>query len=100
MPEGKWPLIPDVEGLTKFVEDNLLKESEVLVGKTKSIKESYTLLLSEIKKTDNAKPNIEDILSFVRGMKKYLKGHLMLEVFQKSNYLILKMQSVEKLPKS
>lgn len=74
MPEGSWPLIPDVAGLTRFVEEDLLKITEIAEGRTKSIKDSYTKLLSEIKKTSSLTPNIEDILSFVRGMKQVSKG--------------------------
>lgn len=74
MPEDEWPLIPDVAGLTKYVSDMLLTEIEVQEGKIKSVKESYVLLLDEIKKTGVAVPNIEDILSFVRGMKQISAG--------------------------
>lgn len=74
MPDDKWPLIPDVAGLTKFVESELVKEETVAEGRKRNMKEIYTLLLAEIKKTDRANPNIEDILSFVRGMKQVSKG--------------------------
>lgn len=74
MPDGEGPLIPDIAGLTNFVEDELLKISIIQKGKTKSIKEIYAHLLSEIKTTLTRKPNIEDILSFVRGMKQVAKG--------------------------
>lgn len=74
MPDGKWPLIPDVAGLTKFVEQELLRESDTLPERARSIKELYTYLLSELEKTDKKNPNIEDILSFVRGMKQVSQG--------------------------
>jgi hypothetical protein len=74
MPAGKWPLIPDIAGLTNFIEEELLKITTIEEGKTKSIKDSYARLLSEIKTTLTTKPNIEDILSFVRGMKQVAKG--------------------------
>mgnify|MGYP000744706829 CR=1 FL=1 len=74
MPEGEGPLIPDIAGLTKFVEEELLKVSKIEDGRKKSIKDSYSFLLDEIKKTITTKPNIEDILSFVRGMKQVAKG--------------------------
>ncbi|HEX8516116.1 MAG TPA: SIR2 family protein [Bacteroidia bacterium] len=74
MPQGAWPLIPDVAGLTKYIEEEILKEKKVEKDKVKSIAQSYTNLLIEIKKTIRSEPNIEDILSFVRGMKQISKG--------------------------
>lgn len=74
MPEGEWPLIPDVAGLTKYVSDMLLTETDIQEGKIKSIQDSYTLLIEEIQKTGIPVPNIEDILSFVRGMKQISAG--------------------------
>jgi hypothetical protein len=74
LPDHKWPLIPDVAGLTKFVEKELVKEVEQKEGKEKSIRDNYSQLLIEIKKTDKKNPNIEDILSFVRGLKQVSKG--------------------------
>lgn len=67
MPNGKWPLIPDIAGLTKFV-------SEELQSKPKGKKNNYDLLLEELIKTGKAEPNIEDILSFVRGLKQVSAG--------------------------
>ncbi|MBU1056060.1 MAG: SIR2 family protein [Proteobacteria bacterium] len=67
MPEGKSPLIPDIAGLTKFV-------SEELQSKDKNQKNNYDLLLEELIKTGNKNPNIEDILSFVRGLKQVSIG--------------------------
>lgn len=67
MPSGKWPLIPDIAGLTKFV-------SEELQSKPKSKKNNYDILLEELIKTGKAEPNIEDILSFVRGLKQVSAG--------------------------
>lgn len=66
MPSGQWPLIPDIAGLTKFVD-------EELKSKTGS-KNSYEILIDELHKTGNKKPNIEDILSFVRGLKQISVG--------------------------
>jgi hypothetical protein len=74
MPGDKWPLIPDVAGLTKYVSDELLKETALKEGKEKSICDNYKLLLKELEKAGNDSPNIEDILSFVRGMKQISKG--------------------------
>lgn len=66
MPYGKWPLIPDVAGLTKFVSDELKAKDKK--------KNNYDLLLDELIKTGNKNPNIEDILSFVRGLKQVSVG--------------------------
>jgi hypothetical protein len=74
MPGDKWPLIPDVAGLTKYVSDTLLKEKDIKEGKARSISTSYTLLIDEIKKTGKTNANIEDILSFIRGMKQISVG--------------------------
>jgi len=72
--DDQWPLIPDVAGLTKYVSETLLKDTEVKEGKARSICDSYTLLIKEIKKTGKKNANIEDILSFVRGMKQISVG--------------------------
>ena len=66
MPSGKWPLIPDIAGLTKFVGDELKSKT--------STKNSYDILIDELNKTGNKNPNIEDILSFVRGLKQVSAG--------------------------
>lgn len=67
MPPDEWPLIPDIAGLTKFV-------SEELQSKDKKKKNNFDLLLDELIKTGNNNPNIEDILSFVRGLKQVSVG--------------------------
>ncbi|MBI5214408.1 MAG: SIR2 family protein [Ignavibacteriae bacterium] len=67
MPTGEPPLIPDIAGLTKFV-------SEELQSKDKKKKNNFDLLLDELLKTGNKNPNIEDILSFVRGLKQVSVG--------------------------
>lgn len=66
MPTGKWPLIPDIAGLTKYVSDEL--KSKV------ATKNTFDLLISELIKSGNINPNIEDILSFVRGLKQVSIG--------------------------
>lgn len=66
MPEGKWPLIPDIAGITKFVSDELKSKG--------TEKNTYDLLSDELNKTGNKNPNIEDILSFVRGLKQVSIG--------------------------
>ncbi len=62
MPDGQWPLIPDVENLTKFVNSQLEKEGK------------YELLLSELDKAGKNIDNIEDILSFLRSLLSVSKG--------------------------
>lgn len=60
------PLIPDIAGLTKYVSSELKSKDE-----NKSI---YDILLEELIKTGKKNPNIEDILSFVRGLKQISAG--------------------------
>lgn len=74
MPEGKWPLIPDVAGLTKDIEDEIDKEIDVVDGAPRSLADAYTQLIEEVVKTGKTNPNIEDILSFLRGMMQISKG--------------------------
>jgi hypothetical protein len=85
MPDGKWPLIPDVAGLTRFVSGELIKDDKILDGKLRSTSENYKLLIQEIKKTGKEEPNIEDILSFVRGMKQISKGATDIRGFSESD---------------
>lgn len=67
MPEGKWPLIPDVNRLTKFIHQELKsKEPEK--------PNNYEKLLDELQKTGKNIDNIEDILSFVRSLKEVSSG--------------------------
>lgn len=62
MPPGEGPLIPDVKRLTEWVNIQL-------VGDIK-----YQLLLSELEKAKKDKNNIEDILSFLRGLQQVAVG--------------------------
>lgn len=62
MPEGQWPLIPDVENLSIFINDQL-KENK-----------KYSVLLTELKKAEKNNKNIEDILSFLRSLLLVSKG--------------------------
>lgn len=68
MPEGQWPLIPDVDRLTKHVHEEL-KSSEA--GKANN----YDKLLEELNKSGKNINNVEDILSFVRGLKEVSVGN-------------------------
>jgi hypothetical protein len=74
MPKGKWPLIPDIAGLTKYIKEEIDKETSVAEGASRSFATAYAQLLEEVVKTGNTKPNIEDILSFLRGMMQISKG--------------------------
>ncbi|RKN83481.1 SIR2 family protein [Ulvibacterium marinum] len=62
MPEGKWPLIPDVKNLTLWINNEM------------SANEKYVALLLEVDKAKKDRNNIEDILSFIRGLKQVSVG--------------------------
>lgn len=62
MPKDKWPLIPDVKELTKWINAELDGNS------------NYSLLLSELEKAKKNKLNIEDVLSFIRGLQQVSVG--------------------------
>lgn len=62
LPEGQWPLIPDVLNLSKFI-------NEQLKGNNK-----YAILLTELKKAGKNIENIEDVLSFLRNLLLVSKG--------------------------
>lgn len=62
MPEGTWPLIPDVANLSIFINEQL-KDNE-----------KYTVLLAELKKAEKNIENIEDVLSFLRSLLLVSKG--------------------------
>jgi len=67
IPKEKWPLIPDVRNLTRWINEHLSS-----ADKTKPNR--YDKLIEELGKTDKNPENIEDILSFVRGLKEVAKG--------------------------
>jgi len=56
MPEGQGPLIPDVKNLT------------IAISKALASNVDYNLLISELAKAGKNPDNIEDILSFLRGL--------------------------------
>ena len=62
MADGKWPLIPDVKNLTIEINRNLAPHAE------------YSCLLGELEKSGKSRENIEDILSFLRGLIAVSKG--------------------------
>ncbi|EZP41172.1 SIR2 family protein [Janthinobacterium lividum] len=62
MPDGQWPLIPDVANLSKFI-NTQLKDNQ-----------KYKILLDELQKAEKNNENIEDILSFLRSLLTVSKG--------------------------
>lgn len=62
MPTDKWPLIPDVANLTRYVNESLQDDA------------IYSILLSELGKAEKNVNNIEEILSFLRGLLVVSKG--------------------------
>ena len=62
MPSGKWPLIPDVKNLTIWINEQLKGNA------------NYQILLTELVKSTKDSNNIEDILSFLRGLQSVSVG--------------------------
>jgi len=62
MSKEEWPLIPNIQDLTKWINSEL------------SENEKYTLLLVELEKAKKNKENIENVLSFIRGLKEVAGG--------------------------
>lgn len=62
MPKDEWPLIPDVKNLTKWINEQLIGNPE------------YEILLVELVKSKKDHNNIEDILSFLRGLQSVSVG--------------------------
>ncbi len=62
MPAGSWPLIPDVKNLT-------IKVNEKLKAPTGTPENIYDKLLAEVTIANKSIENIEDILTFIRGLK-------------------------------
>lgn len=62
MPEGSWPLIPDVANLTKFINTQMISD------------EKYQILKTELIKSARNPENIEDTLSFLRSLLAVSKG--------------------------
>lgn len=58
----EWPLIPDVKNLTEWINKELAANV------------NYQNLLLELEKTKKDKNNIEDILSFIRGLQQVSAG--------------------------
>ena len=62
MEEGKWPLIPDVKNLSLYINEELIADGR------------YATLLDELKKSGKNHENVEDVLSFIRGLLEVAKG--------------------------
>jgi len=62
MDKDTWPLIPDVKKLTEHIQESL------------SENEKYNLLIEELIKAGKNNENIEDVLSFIRGLEQVSKG--------------------------
>lgn len=88
----KWPLIPDVAGLTKYIKDEIDKGTSVLDDASRSLADAYTQLIEEVVKTGKINPNIEDILSFLRGMMQISKGATDIRGFSEAE-----LQNLEKI---
>ncbi|MDR6301694.1 SIR2 family protein [Mesonia maritima] len=82
MPKEQWPLIPDVAGLTQFLSSELSSKTDV--------KNDYDKLLDEISLAQKSIKNIEDILSFIRGLKDVSVGN---SVRGFSNEELIKLES-------
>ncbi|MCP9750123.1 SIR2 family protein [Ferruginibacter sp. HRS2-29] len=67
MPTGSWPLIPAVQELT-------IKVNLKLKAATGTPENKYDLLLKEIALANKNIENIEDILTFIRGLKNVSSG--------------------------
>jgi len=61
--ESNKPLIPDIKGLTEAVKERL---------NSKGCKDHWGIIYSQLEEDGLAEPNIEDILSRVRGLKEYV----------------------------
>ncbi|CAN1573506.1 SIR2-like domain containing protein [Flavobacteriaceae bacterium] len=67
MPEDQWPLIADVAGLTKFIREELSSKT--------GEQNTFDKLLKEVALSKKSIENIEDILSFIRGLKEVSIGN-------------------------
>lgn len=61
MPDGEWPLINDVAGLTQYLKDELSSKS--------GAKNLFDKIIDEVALSKKNINNVEDILSFIRGLK-------------------------------
>lgn len=97
MSQGKWPLIPDVAGLTKYIKEEIDKETSVSEEATRSSAAAYNQLIKEVEKAGKVNPNIEDILSFLRGMKQISKGATDIRGFSENELEVLEKLVCQKI---
>lgn len=97
MPDDTCPLIPDVAGLTKHIKEEIDKENNVSKGEERNSAETYSELINEVIKTGKKAPNIEDILSFLRGMIQISKGATDIRGFSESELERLEKLICEKI---
>ncbi|WP_308990435.1 SIR2 family protein [Mariniflexile litorale] len=88
MPDDKWPLIPDVAKLTQFVTDELKSKTEE--------KNNFDKLIDEVILSNLKSNNIEDILSFLRGLKEVSVGNSV-RGFTKENLVELEKNICDKI---
>jgi hypothetical protein len=67
LPKENWPLIPDVAKLTEYIINELKSET--------AEKNNFDKLIEEVKLSELKINNIEDILSFLRGLKEVSTGN-------------------------
>lgn len=97
MPEGDWPLIPDVARLTTYIGTELGKQTAIIGSESRPISETHAALIVEVAKTGKTNPNIEDILSFLRGMMQISSGSENIRGFSESELLSLEKVICEKI---
>jgi len=84
--EEAQPLIPDIESLTKQINDELTKKES-----------KYITLLSEIKKAELNCSNIENILTFIRDLKQVSHGCDDVRGFKESELITFEEKVCEKI---
>ena len=93
MPKDRWPLIPDVAKLTKFVTDELKSKT---VDKNNFDKLIHEVNLAKQEEKNIEDINIEDILSFLRGLKEVSVGNTV-RGFTKENLVELEKDICKKI---
>ncbi len=91
MPESSPPLIPDIDGLTKYVSAELDKP------KADGERNIFSILIDELKKTGNQNPNIENILSFVRDLRQVSLGAVSIRGLSESELISLEQDICKKI---
>ncbi len=99
MPKDEWPLIPDVAGLTQHIKEEIEKETALANDETQSPAEAYSKLIKEVVAAGKTNPNIEDILSFLRGMMQISKGAVDVRGFSEAELLTLETLACNKIAK-